>query len=361
MVGLLYISDLVGCPFIERYIYALKKNNIDYKIIIWNREAKENKIVDNGNVIEFGFKQDTRMKKSAKILGFLKYAKFLRKTIKQYKFDKLIVLCTLTGILVGDLLTKKYKNKFIFDIRDASYEYISLFKKYEKKIIDASSFTTISSKGFLELLPESSKYVFCPNLREGDIQMIVGKSFVFKKKQYGETLNFVYAGAIRQYENVLRIIDALANDPRFEVFYHGAGDEGFKDVVDYVNKKKFTNIHFTGKYANDQKIKLLSNADLLNNFYECLYDMKYANTNKYLDALLYHIPLVSNSETHDGKLSIEENIGISFEKTIDADKLYEAYFNIDEHNFNVACNNILKVNMAANKKIEEKIFCFLES
>lgn len=361
MVGIIYISDLRGCPFIQRYIDVLDEKNEDYKILIWNRESKVTGINRSNKLIEFSFYQDTRNSKFVKINGFLRYSKFLHHEIKNNRFDKLIVLCTLTGVLIADLLLGEYRYKYIFDIRDASYENFPLFKKIERGLIDNSYFTTISSDGFLDILPESNKYVFCPNLRSEDIYNAEKDESSFLKKKKGEKLNFVYIGAVRQYDNIKRIVDAFAGDERFEVYFHGAGDEGYHDMVEYVEGKKYTNIHFTGRYSNDQKMALLKKADILNNFYASTYDMRYANTNKYLDAMIYHIPLVSNLETHDGIRSVEEQIGISYLNVLSPDSLYEDYFAIDEVMFNEACVTALGRNIKQDKDVTSKIRNFLEN
>ncbi|MCD8314352.1 MAG: hypothetical protein LUD44_01750 [Firmicutes bacterium] len=133
MVGILYISDLRGCPFIGRYIDALEDENIEYKIILWNRECGDGQTEELGHVIEFKYFQDTRISKEKKAKGFLKYMRFLNNQIKMHQFDKLIVLCTLTGMLAFWKLMRRYRGKFIFDIRDISFENIRLFNHLEKK------------------------------------------------------------------------------------------------------------------------------------------------------------------------------------------------------------------------------------
>ena len=114
MIGILYISDLRGCPFLNRYTQAILDKNEDYKIIFWNRENGDGHLEENGLLIEYASYQDTRIKKVKKIKGFLSYGAFLNQQIRKYKFNKLIVLCTLTGVLVAKQLLSEYKGKYIF-------------------------------------------------------------------------------------------------------------------------------------------------------------------------------------------------------------------------------------------------------
>ena len=361
MTGILYISDLRGCPFLSRYTQALLEKNENYKIILWNRENGDGQVKENDVLVEYASYQDTRIKKAKKVKGFLEYGFFLSEQIRKYKFDKLIVLCTLTGVLVAKQLLFDYKGKYIFDIRDISFERFDLFRRLEKRLIDNSFFTAYSSNGFLELLPDSDKMIFCPNLSSKEVETIKSEQWTFQKKTYGEKLNLVYVGAVRQYENVKRIVDVFGNHPRFEVFYHGAGDVGYKDILFHIEEKGYTNIHFTGKYDNSERLELLRKADLLNNFYAASNDMKYANTNKYLDALICHIPLVSNLQTHDGVLALNEHVGLAYDDVIDPDILYEDYFAMDKLKFNAACDIALEKRIRAEEQITLRIRDFLES
>lgn len=73
------------------------------------------------------------------------YFHFVKKVIKKQKYEKLIVLTTLTGMFLYHLLTRKYNQEFILDYRDASYEFLNLYKFILGKLVDNSTFTCISS------------------------------------------------------------------------------------------------------------------------------------------------------------------------------------------------------------------------
>lgn len=226
-------------------------------------------------------------------------------------------------------------------------------------MIDYSYFTAYSSDGFLQLLPKSEKLCFCPNLELDTAIKLRNAGVDFSKKNYGDKLNLVYVGAVRQYENIRLIIDTFGNSPLFEVYYHGAGDVGYKDVISYVKEKDYGNVHFTGKYENSERLNLLKDADILNNFYAASKDMKYANTNKFLDGIMCRIPLFGNLETHDGIMARDEGIGLSYSGIPDPQRLYDDYFMIDESQFNASCALALNKNLLAEENIKAKIKEFL--
>ena len=52
------------------------------------------------------------------------------------------------GIILYRYLRKKYKNNYIYDYRDYTYEKYGFFKKMVNKLIDDSYVTFVSSDGF---------------------------------------------------------------------------------------------------------------------------------------------------------------------------------------------------------------------
>lgn len=38
MVGIIFTNNINLCPYIEKYIEVLQKNNINFEIIIWDRQ-----------------------------------------------------------------------------------------------------------------------------------------------------------------------------------------------------------------------------------------------------------------------------------------------------------------------------------
>lgn len=361
LIAIIYISDIYTNPFLEKYINIIEKNS-DYKIIYWNRKAKAKGIFAKGNIIEYAYPQDTNIPKYRKLVGFIKYRNFLYKNIKNHEYTKIVVLTTLTGLILYRLLLSKYKNKYIFDIRDSSYEYLPGFKKIISQIIYQSEFTCISSPGFKEILP-SYNYIIANNFRYQDINVASELKRHFKKKTYGECLNLVYIGAIRQYEHIKKMIDLFGNDSRFILFYHGGGNNDYLKLKEYVHKEKISNIHFTGFYKNNEKYRLLSNADILNNHYELTYNIRYANSNKYWDGVIYRIPQFGNIGSHDGTLITEQNLGIAL--SLDSgnlpDMLYNYYFEINEKEFNNICSSKTKDLLLTDKHYVELINKFCES
>ena len=215
MIALVFCGDLKYCPYIKRYIERLEKHSIPYKVYFWNRSGFNLDL--DGNYCFFNERASLDSGKLNKIKAFLHFKKWIINVIKEERPSKIIVLSTLTGILMNRLL-QKYSTKYIFDIRDYSYEHIPFYYHREKRIIENSAFTAISSKGYKSFLPMHD-YVISHNFNRQDI--VDGASF---RRQEGK-IRIVWNGVIRYFEFQKQYIDCLKNDERFEMIYMGDGPE----------------------------------------------------------------------------------------------------------------------------------------
>lgn len=356
MIGIIHVGDVKNSPYLEKYIKILEENNEKYDVIFWDRENKD--LEYPSNYLFFKKKMEYKKKPIMKVLDFIQFAAWVNKTIKHNKYDKLIVVLTLSGIFLANTLLRNYSNKYIFDIRDYSYEGINLFYNIEKKIISNSYFTCISSYGFKEFLPKNYPYVMAHNFNYNDLQY--KKSF--KKKERGSSLNLVWNGGIRYFEHQSQIIDKLKNDKRFNIIYHGTGSE-IELFKKFCNENRIENVTFTGAYQNLDKYKLLYDADILNNSYGSKNQskVKYAIANKYYDGLIFGIPQLIETGTYKHKRVEDKGVGIGLDVSNPnfGDQLYEYYFNLNEEEFNENCdqeiNNVIKEDKFYLEKIKEFI------
>ena len=156
-------DEYINIPYVKDYEKLLRNNGIEYDFIFWNRSGGHI-IAYNGDAKAHTFNWQTKKSKLSKLLPFLLWSGFARKVLRKYDYDFLIVCTTIPAILLADVLLKKYKKKFLLDIRDFTYENISIYKALEKKLIAIAGMIIISSKGFLTWLPEDADYVYTHNL-----------------------------------------------------------------------------------------------------------------------------------------------------------------------------------------------------
>ncbi len=336
MISLIFCGDLKYCPYIKRYTDRLDAYKIEYKVYFWNRSSFVMRLPKNYEY--FNLNSSLKKNKALKIFDFIKFRKWVINLIKKDKPKKVIFLSTLTGVLLGKYCIN-HKINYSFDIRDYSYEHIRLFYKIEKKVIEKSVFTCISSKGFEDFLPKHN-YVLAHNFNRNDC----ANKHIFKKRN--GPIILTWNGVIRYFDFQKEYINKLQNDERFKLYYHGDGPD-YEELKEYVKKNNINNVFLTGPYDNTEKEELLSNSCILNNCYGYLNNpgnkLKYAISNRFYDGLIYHIPQLVEIEGFKTNLVLKLNIGINLELTNNfANDLFNYYQTIDENKFNESCDLALQ-------------------
>lgn len=353
MIGIIFIGDLIYCPYMEKYEKILTEKKAEYEILYWERAG----IKEKRDPRYIAFEKSSQLNKSKilKLKDFLEFRRWLKNEILKRNYDKLILLSSLSGILIFDLLRKKYKGRYLFDIRDYSYEKIKIYYYMEKRIIQNSMLTTVSSKGFMEFLPPSEKYIFTHNMSLEDCRQ--KKKFI---KTSHEKLNFVWMGAVRYFDHQSKIIEKLDKDGRFNIIFHGSGSE-LELFENFAKEKGLRNVIFTGRYQHADKEKLLEEADILNNSYTIKFGTKFAISNKFYDGIIYHIPQLVECDCYKAKLLKNYPVGVVLDVCDEgfAEKLYQYYRNIEEDEFNKACDALSEQIVVEEKQCIKAIQDFI--
>lgn len=354
MVGVIFLLNLEYAPFIKKYTKELESVGEDFEVIYWER--LETDFANEWSTVVYKERGQLGDSKLKKMISFWKYRKFLIETLKKKKYDKLIILTTLTGITIFDFLIKNYKNKFIFDIRDYTFEKNPIFSYVESLVINSSYFTAISSDGFKEFLPKSDKYVLSHNIITSEVEE--AKHFVPNRSNDGIKLTFI--GAVRHFDIDKKIVEIFGNKEGFNVTFHGYGVSysSLKDIC----SNKYSNVELTGKYDRKNKMNLLIDSSILISYYsEDNYANQYALPNKYYDALIYKIPLWANPDVYVGKRAIENGIGLKCILGEEApNKAREYLKSIDWNRFDLSCKNELSKILDEDKSFRNKLLRFIQ-
>lgn len=356
MTGIIFLLDLDFAPFVKRYCNILDKIDEKYEIVTWNRmSSKKYK-----NVISFDKKAELGDSKIKKIFDFFAYSKFLNKVLSEKSYDRVIVLTTLTGFLCFKSIVFKYRNKYIFDIRDYTYEKYFLFRCIEKAIIRNSYFTVISSKGFEQFIPNYEKYIICHNFLPEEIERaeINGNNKPYFSSKDKIIISFI--GAVRHLELNKKMLDIFGDDSRFELRFHGYG-VSYDALKNYVEEKKYSNVMLTGKYDRSDKDALMKGVSLINGYYD-EYNIanKTAVSNKYYDTLIYKIPFWGNPRCFIGEDANQKGIGIA-EYLDDSikDKIYTTLKNFDYDTFSKCCEEELRIVLKEDREFVKKVEKFI--
>lgn len=350
MVALVYIGNIEYCPYVQYYIHLLKKEHVNFNIYFWNRE--NNNIEYPENYYSFTLKSDLKKNKASKLLDFIRYRRWLRNQIKKHKEIKVVCLDTLSSILLYGNLRK---NDYLLEIRDYSYENYAIFRIYENSIINNAKQVFISSCGFKTFLPDM-KYVVCHNIA---FDYRIKHNIIMKKN---DVINIVWTGSIRYSRVQKYIIDSLANDIRFKIFYHGSGPD-LQDLKSFCIDNGIENVEFTGKYNENEKISLLEKADFVLNAYDLNVgsEVKYALSNRFYDALMLKIPQIVEDESYKSTIIKEYNLGYVLKANTKklGDEIFNYYNSFDLESFNESCNYLLNNYIEENEIYKNKILEFI--
>ncbi len=317
MIGIIGFANFRIMQYLYKYTYILDRKGVEYDVIYWNRELDNENIDFNGNCIPFDYYTNSHQPFWKKISGFISYTKFILKTIKKNKYDKLIILTTQVAVPLFVPLMRKYKNKFIYDYRDITKEHFNFYKKMVKKLISSSFFTAISSPGFKNIIGESSKFVLshnCSNLEVGEINHK-------QKKQ----INISFWGIVRNAEYNKKICDALGNDERFNLIYHGEGV--YEILQNYCKEQGYQNITFTGKYDRVMISTFAEETDIIHCAYPNDRTMFLAMPVKAYDTVKYAKPIMVTDGSFLSKYIAPYgfSIPIGIDNSNLADYIYESY------------------------------------
>lgn len=321
IVGIIAFNNLKYCPYISPYTHLLEKMNIKYNIIYFDRDGVNEK---NEKVIPVSWN-----KGKSKIKNFISFSRIARKIIIQNKYDKLIILTTVPGVLLLPVLGHKYNKNYVIDIRDYTLEKYFIFRCLEKCLIKNATVRVISAPGFKRFLP-AADYVLCHNT-----------TYDFTKKissiKMNETIVIGYVGTITYANQCKLLIDLVKNDSRFCFYFYGndiSGNQITQSIIDAHSDR----IKYLGAYNPNDKDSIIKSVDILFNAYGNNSEkLLYAISNKFYDSIYYMKPVITSPNTEMS--SLLDGFSYDIDKDTESlEGLYSWYHNIDYEKMNELIN-----------------------
>lgn len=334
-IAIISLDNIYATPYIHGYLKNLKKCIVD--VIYWNKNNVSEEPLDVNHMIEF------KSKNKNKIFNYVKYTIFLNELLKRKKYDKLILLHGPLNVMINRRL-KDYKDRYIIDIRDYTYEKYFLYNYIQNKNIKNSCETVISSRGYESFLPKKN-YVLMHNIF---YDYKNGNQFEFIESNNKNKDKFIITqvGTIRFYEEIHKLLEFFKEDDRFWFQYIGKGAEK-------INKNHNQNISTEGFFKPEETLNKYSEADAINNIYgNKTLSVKYALSNKLYIAALLKIPIIVSSETYMEEIIRKYNLGfvLDIEKKESKDALNMYLDNYDKNEMKNSCDEFLK---DVNKDIDK--------
>ena len=341
-------------PYINNYEKVLSEKNISYDVVCFDRDST-GKVKKEGNVYTFSHK--TTANKFAKLFPVFRYGSYVKKIIKENKYDKIIVLTTMPGILIYNILLKKYSGKYIFDYRDYTYEKYSFFRKMVNRIIDNSYATFISSDGYKRYFNDQKNIYLCHNISNIDD---VEKNVIDLKKK--KNINIGFLGYVRYFDVNSKLINDFKNDKKYSLTYIGTPFSDC-DLESFCKSNDIKNVTLIGKYDNNDKAKLYKNIDLINSIYSLSSEeVQPAIPNRLYDAALFKKPIIVNNGTYLSEIVEKNGLGLILDPfNSNIKEVVEKYIdNFDSNKFKNNCNKFLNEIKDDQNNMIKKINDFLK-
>ncbi|WMJ24273.1 hypothetical protein RBG61_06305 [Paludicola sp. MB14-C6] len=294
-------TDKKYLPYVTRYTDFLSQHDIAYDIIYWQQED----LTIHSEPNEYYFKEPLREGFYKKLQSYHRFRNFIIPILQNGNYDRIIVLTTIPCILLRKYLLKNYQNRYLFDIRDYTFEKYGFYRKWVNQLIDHSALTTISSRGFLDFLTSNDKIVVNHNVSFFDQEKTTALDL--KQKQ---VINISFLGKVRYFDENCSLLTKLKNTFRYQLWYIGK-PEIECDLPTFCKDNEITNVSFVENYANEQKPILYENIDIINSIYD-----EYALTattalpHRLYEACIFKKPILSSKQTYLGEIIAKYGLGV---------------------------------------------------
>lgn len=343
-------------PYLQFYLENIDKEKNEVHLIYWNRDLEEEDLssLDGVTLHELRCFQEDNVSHKSKIGSFLKYRKFVKSVLKQTKFDFVILLHSMPAVLLSNIWTKKFKNRYFFDYRDSTYERYSFYQHIISKLVVCSRATFTSSDGFRKFFPEDAQnkvYTTHNVLTES-----------LSHRNYSKTpskkIRLAFWGFLRNEDLNREIITKISRDSRFELHFYGREQQLALRLKEHAASLNSGNVFFHGAYTPPDRYEFAKNTDILHNVYNTSNTML-AMGNKYYDGPIFYIPQLCMNGSFMGKCAANAGIGFECDPYSEdfLDKVYEYYSSLDFDKFRRNCDSeldrILNQYGAAAREVHE--------
>lgn len=334
-IALVTAGNLWFLPFVRIYTKYLGEKGVDFDIISWNRDGNDK---DEG--IQYTRKQDLSANFLSKFMAFIRYAAFVKKTIRANKYDKLIIFNPQIAIFLTSVL-KDYKGKYIFDYRDLSIDQNRLFSSKFRVVLANSYANIISSPGFRSVLPKDYTYHICHNFDYDQVASAISAS-INGSWTHESPIKVLTIGGIRDFESNVEVINALANKEDYILKFVGKGVAS-EHLKEYCITNEVDNVLFTGYYPKEDEPNYILETDFLNIYYPRKKSHDTALSNRFYSSLIFKKPMIVTKHTTQGDFVEQYRLGVALESCENLSQNLKDFLHMSYAEYANRCNQVLKI------------------
>lgn len=330
-VALVLSGNQFDSPYIQYYTKILEQYSIPYDIIFWDR-------LGVGEVGSHVFNLKTSVQKGVfcKIAGFIRYRKFVKSKLIEGDYDKVVVFTVSNTLMLSSFLKARYKNKYVFDIRDYSVILKCFcFRSRFFETLKNSAFVVISSAGFRQWLPKGIEYIIGHNTS-------IAKPLDMLARIEGEKrYKILTIGSLSNYQANRVLVDQLGNSQIFDLDYVGSGPAE-SSLKEYVINGGIKNVKLFGRYLKEDEPKYLRGVALISILIDENVNSLTCMANRFYLSLVYGIPMIVNDHSEQARLVELYNLGVVIKKDLDIKTQIVQYLQaFDCNSFDIGRRNCL--------------------
>lgn len=244
MIGLIVPSNIKYAPYVNYYVKKLEEEKVPYQIISWNRRGIKEEV-------DFTFeKKVLDSERLAVLCGYFQFTMYVKSIIKKQRYSKIIIFTAAMGVFLNHFLYKKFKDKYILDIRDDSPLIHKAKVSFEKVCNNAYS-VCVSSIAYSEWSPKD--VTICHNADSSTILKHIDDEINLKG---GKIKNIVFAGMLIEGPINLDLLKNFSNDEEIVFGYIGTDNNQKKEIKRFAEKYGIKNVFFEGTYNKDDIIDI---------------------------------------------------------------------------------------------------------
>lgn len=329
-------GNVFTTPYLKRYIELLQK---PYDLVLWDcAGVDESTTAHETHMLKYRI--STSASAMRKLNGYIRFMILAQRTITQNNYDAVVLITGVAAVLLSGSLKHRYANKYMIDIRDYYKENNPVYYKAEKRAIQNSSLTVISSEGFKSFLPEFD-YTIVHNvlfLPHETIQQARTK----RDLSGCSVINLSYIGSMRFIEQDKAVLKYFANDERFHINLFG---RGYNELSEYCATEGICNVTIEDWFPPEKTLEFYLQTDIVLNLYgndSPLLD--YALSNKLYYAAQLGKPILVCPGTYMETVSKKYGFGFTIDLSNEMMKnnLTDYYRSIDWQLFYSNCDLFIK-------------------
>lgn len=352
-VALILPGSIWYAPYVRNYTRILDEQNVEYSIISWNREGDDK---------PEGFQYNVRCKAghgSAGLSAYSGYLKFIKSTIKNHGFNRIIVFGPQMTCLLSSFLLRYFRGRYMIDYRDLSIEQKMGFKQLFAVMLKFSCANVISSPGFKRCLPKHNYYI-SHNFDEHAVRETLANKSIENCFNVEKSIDVLTIGAIRDYSSNIEVTKALVNKEGFALRFVGRGKGTVERLQDYCDEVKAKNVSFVGGYDKPQEPCYIRSCTFMNIFYPRIITHDTALSNRFYNSLIYRKPMIVTKDTIQGDYAEKYNVGIAISDCKNLLNELNSFLGQNYDAYCKRCDNLLEEFLKDQKDFKEVVKKFVK-